>query len=145
MSNDPYNPWLEDAPLDAAMIEAYKAEWHKYGFPDVERGRDTDVLDNPTFQGTPEQELWNAVLQMAHADLWRRVPPHAQYRYEDAKVRKVKDEITQWFRSGDDGEGSFLWICLQLGLEPSYVRRMAFSTPPKPDAWSRRRAEEVAA
>lgn len=58
----------------------------------------------------PEMYLWAAVVQQAVEDLTR-----AQYR----------DEARRWFLSNEDGPGSLLWICEQLGLNVREVRALA--------------------
>ena len=55
----------------------------------------------------PELELWAKVLRQAITDL---------------NCQAERRLAVAWFRSLREDEGSFLWICLMLDLEPDRVR-----------------------
>jgi len=52
------------------------------------------------------KRLWHAVLEQAIKDARWDVTAQA------------------WFRSKDQGTGSFLWICAVLDLSPEFIRRL---------------------
>jgi hypothetical protein len=62
----------------------------------------------------PELEMWSQVLRMAIADL---------------EVQAEKRLAVAWFLSLREDEGSFLWICLMLDLEPVRVRDAVLNRP----------------
>ena len=49
-----------------------------------------------------------------------------QMRYRLQIIERNRTDAFNWlFRSNDDSEFSFLWVCEQLNLEPNHVRRIA--------------------
>ena len=63
---------------------------------------------------TPVQQLWSAVLHRSLQDL----DPRKLY----ASPANTGALAAQWFQSDDEQPGSFLWICLHLGLDPATIR-----------------------
>lgn len=57
----------------------------------------------------PEQTLWSSVLQLAIQDL--------------SGPALVAKPARAWLTSRDTSLGSLIWICDQLGLDPSAVRQ----------------------
>ena len=69
----------------------------------------------PSSRGTqPVQQLWSAVLHRSLQDL----DPRKLY----ASPANTAELAAQWFQSDDETPGSFLWICLNLGLDPATIR-----------------------
>ena len=62
----------------------------------------------------PVQQLWSAVLHRSLQDL----DPRKLY----ASPANTGALAAQWFQSDDEQPGSFLWICLNLGLDPATIR-----------------------
>jgi hypothetical protein len=61
-------------------------------------------------QMLPEAELWTEVILQAIDDMDRRA---------SSASRSAEDSARQWFASGN---GSFLWSCRVIDVDPSRVR-----------------------
>jgi hypothetical protein len=67
--------------------------------------------NNPVAQfQSPEQGMWQRLLEVSILDL----------KHKDADIQA---DARRWFVDGDDGIGGFGWVCDQLGLNASYVRK----------------------
>jgi hypothetical protein len=73
-----------------------------------------------------ERHLWAAVLDQA---------------IEDLTDRRIRDEVNvkAWFTSNEYVPGSFLWICDQLDLDASTIRRRVLEIPEQRTLVSRAR------
>jgi hypothetical protein len=60
-----------------------------------------------------EAELWSEVILQAIDDMDRRTP---------SASRSAEDSARQWFASGNDGIGTFVWSCRVIDVDPSRVR-----------------------
>ena len=70
-----------------------------------------------------EKRLWTAVLIQAIKDLAGFTLVDSEHDRE-----RLKRFARLWFASDNHDLGSFLWICDELGLSPSWLRRrMMFS------------------
>jgi len=69
------------------------------------------------------KKLWADVIRQAIEDL--TTDSTAIFTSEDEK-KIVKRRVVHWFESKDINEGSFLWICRELELDPDYVRSKAY-------------------
>jgi hypothetical protein len=69
-----------------------------------------------------ERGLWAGVLIQAVKDLagYGRV-------YKQRERARVQYHARLWFTSDNRDVGSFLWICDELELEPSWIRRKMFA------------------
>lgn len=113
--------WLEDGVSDAKAVAQYKKDWAEKGFPDVNPGNKSRAGmghgNDPTWQTTPEYNLWHAVFLQAMQEL--------RYMNDPAVTglkRKAVNETRDWAFSPRHDEGSFLWICDILGLDATYIR-----------------------
>jgi len=69
-----------------------------------------------------ERRLWASVLIQAIRDLAGYiVVPNKRDR------ARVQYHARVWFTSNNRNVGSFLWICDELGVEPSWIRRKMFA------------------
>lgn len=59
---------------------------------------------------SPEERLWLAVIKKAVKDL---------------AIEEHKEEVRCWFESESEAPGSFVWICIHLGLSKSRIRDAA--------------------
>jgi hypothetical protein len=59
-----------------------------------------------------DRNLWSAVMTLALADLTATKP-------------LLERSARAWFLSSNRNPGSFNWVCDQLGLEPTAVKRAA--------------------
>jgi hypothetical protein len=65
-----------------------------------------------------ERRLWRAILRKAFEDV-KGLHLHGTF-YERNTIQVSAGE---WFMSDAQEPGSFLWVCSQLGLDPSALRR----------------------
>jgi len=107
----------DKVPVTKSTIDAYKREWKKYGFPDVDFGAQSQIgnLVDPTAQPTQEALLWSCVLSEAFVDVERGCVSE--------KYRLNADDATKWFAATTSELGDFEWVCDVLGLDAGYVRR----------------------
>ncbi|MBF0340477.1 MAG: hypothetical protein HQL95_05865 [Magnetococcales bacterium] len=66
-----------------------------------------------TMDNENARRLWAAVLERAILDL---------------QDRNTRAEAVQWVSSNRNGVGSFQWICQQLDMDPSSVKRALLGT-----------------
>lgn len=59
---------------------------------------------------TPEEALWGDVIRQA---------------FDDLKRPAYRDNAMRWFQSKAQGVGSLSWTCVQLGLDPDFIRQRA--------------------
>ncbi len=71
-----------------------------------------------------DHNLWSAVMTLALADLTATKP-------------LLEKGARAWFLSASRNPGSFIWVCDQLGLEPTAVKRASRAFEPKPLAETR--------
>ena len=93
--------------------------------------------NEPTWQGTPERALWEAVLfesiydcrRYAGLQTSRRGRPKSlevpvlKRERDNRKRTKQITESWEWLHSDAIAPGSFRWTCEVLGLDPDYVRK----------------------
>ena len=117
-----------DEKVTADEIEAYKVNWRKHGFPDVDLrtgGRKNNTsLNDPTWRETPEQELWAAVLREA----WMDLNPRGQLT---ERKQDDKRDAMEWLESKRNDEGSFIWICNVFGWDAGYILKQCLTTKPQ--------------
>ena len=107
-----------DTLITKDVIDSYKREWKKHGFPDVDFGaRGAGNLNDPTSRPTQEAILWSCVLRQAFMDIeLYEVAGYSKRRYQNANDAKA------WFATTDANPGDFEWVCDMLGLDADYVR-----------------------
>jgi hypothetical protein len=111
----------DDLIVTKDVIENYKREWKKHGFPDVDlraQGRGhSNNLNDPVSQPTEEALLWSCVLSEAFVDVERgRLPSCSKKQRIDA------DDAVAWFAATTNQPGDFEWVCDVLGFDCGYIR-----------------------
>ena len=109
----------DKVPITKDTIDAYKREWKKHGFPDVDHGvaHTLHSLNDPVSQPSQEALLWSCVLSEAFVDVERgRIMGCSKRKRRDA------DDTEAWFAATTSEPGDFEWVCDVLGLDVGYVR-----------------------
>jgi hypothetical protein len=68
-----------------------------------------------------ERRLWRAILQRAFEDVEGM---HLQGSAGERRTAQVS--AAEWFLSDHEEPASFLWVCSQLSLDPSAIRRRLY-------------------
>ncbi|NQU15160.1 MAG: hypothetical protein HQ561_13490 [Desulfobacteraceae bacterium] len=68
-----------------------------------------------------DKKLWVNVLGQAIKDAQESEMEPGVYS------KRIAESARQWFLSGNEGAGSFQWICMVLDLEPEFVRRLVLN------------------
>ncbi len=76
----------------------------------------------PPSASSAERELLKSGLNLAIADLTGAISG-----VEEAKAIRIRTEVGDWFASGTNEPGSFVWLCDLLQLGPDTVRRQLFN------------------
>jgi hypothetical protein len=64
-----------------------------------------------------ERRLWRAILRRAFEDV------EGFHLHATCDRKTVQASAAEWFMSDAEEPGMFLWVCSQLGLDPSAIRR----------------------
>ena len=113
--------WTDSDVPTAAEIENYKRDWARQGFPNVNHAKARDhegLMNDPTWQSTPEVTIWKQVLIEAMADVVKGRKPGINKRDKDWAA-----SAQAWFDGTGNAPYGFEWTCDILGLSSSYVRK----------------------
>lgn len=113
--------WTDSDVPTAEEIGAYRKAWKRQGFPDVQHAHAKEhegLINDPTWQSTPEKVMWTQVLVEAMADVIK-----GRRRGINKRDRDWAVGAQAWFDGTGNDPYGFEWTCDILGLSVSYVRK----------------------